>query len=259
MDITKNQIKYIKSLHQHKYRQIYKKFIGEGSKVCIDLIKSSKYDIEFIVASNDWVLKNQLILNKYSDKILLCNNAQMEQISTFKNISEVLIVGAIMYENLSILLNDPGYYFYFDDLQDPGNAGTIIRTADWFGFKGIISSASSVDFFNPKVVQSSMGSITNLHLIQAPISHLEAYKDIYNIYALDMKGQPLTTAHFYKNVIIILGNEGHGINEETRQLVKKEFFINILGNNNRNAESLNVGVAASITAFHLFNNEIDGH
>jgi TrmH family RNA methyltransferase len=176
----------------------------------------------------------------------------MTQISSLKNPTNVLIVVKQNLIELSSIAGSDGNYFYLDNIQDPGNVGTIIRLADWFGFKGVIASTSTADFFNPKVVQATMGSIVGPALIEAPISHLSSYLPLYQIYGMEMTGVALSEADFSNRNIIILGNEGHGLSHEAKSLIKEKNYLTIPGFDCKIAESLNVSVAAGILAHHLY-------
>lgn len=248
MDITKNQLKHIKSLHQTKFRQIYKNFIGEGHKLCIELLKQSKFELEYILTTPQWTRNHGHLPPSLKDITFLISNEQMAHISTLKTPTEVLIVAKQSLNSLDEIAIRQGNYFYLDHIQDPGNVGTIIRLADWFGFSGVIASPDSADFFNHKVVQSSMGSIAGPMLIESSFDKLENYKGIYDFYAMDMEGNTINNVQFGKNNIFILGNEGKGISPTVKSILKDHNYISIPGSPHRLAESLNVSTAAGILA-----------
>lgn len=251
MNLSKNQLKYIKSLHQSKFRQMYENFIGEGDKVASELLVSKKFQIEMVVATAQWIQENKPILHEFQSLIHTVTNEQMAQISTLKSPSEVLIIAKKRLFNINNLLNENFTAFYLDGVQDPGNVGTIIRIADWFGIDAVIRSQESADFFQPKVVQASMGSIAGIALGNMDISHLAALEDM-PIFAMDMNGQALQNTTFPPRCIIVLGSEGQGLSADLKFSLPQLTYITIKGHNGRLAESLNVGVAAGIVAQKIF-------
>jgi RNA methyltransferase, TrmH family len=253
MDITKHQLKHIKSLHQTKFRQIYKNFIGEGHKLCIELLNQSKFELESVLFTPEWADNHPHLISRYKDISYIISNEQMAQISALKTPTEVLIVAKQSLNSLDGLTINTGNYFFLDSIQDPGNVGTIIRLADWFGFSGVIASPETADFFNPKVVQATMGSIAGPMLIESSAHLLENFKGIYDFYAMDMEGKNLDLVKFGDKNIFILGNEGKGISLESKSLLKYENYLSIPGNKTKIAESLNVGIAAGILANHISN------
>jgi RNA methyltransferase, TrmH family len=248
MDISKNQIKFVRSLHQSKFRQNYKKFIGEGHKVVIELIKSKKFAIDSIYCSDKWFQDNHDIIKNFQNRIFIIDDEKMDQITTLKNSSSVLAVFDQSTGSLDDLGGTDGHFFYLDNIQDPGNVGTIIRIGDWFGFSGIIASEGTADFFHPKVVHASMGSIARPSLIYAQPDVMSNFKSNFDYYALDMNGVDYNQVEFKKKSIFILGNEGHGLSIEAKKLVDYKNVISIPGSDNKIAESLNVAMTASILA-----------
>jgi RNA methyltransferase, TrmH family len=205
------------------------------------------------LATEKWAFAHQSILSKYASISYQVTDEQLAQISSLKNHSEVLIVAKQKLNRLEEIASTKGGYFYLDNIQDPGNVGTIIRLADWFGFKGVIASSDTADFFHPKVVQSTMGSICGPMLIEAPVEHLASYRSLFNFYAMDMNGSPLQDQKLSDNTIFILGNEGHGLSIHAKQLLASHEYLTIMGSKTKKAESLNVGIAAGIVANHFYN------
>lgn len=251
MNLSKNQLKYIKSLHQPKFRQMYENFIGEGDKVASELLGSKKFQIEMVVAMPQWIAQNMPILHEFQNLVYTVSNEQMAQISALKNPSEVLIIAKKKLFDIKNLLNGDFTAFYLDGVQDPGNVGTIIRIADWFGIDAVLRSQESADFFHPKVVQASMGSIAGIALGNAEIAHLAALTSM-PIFAMDMNGKPLQSINIPSRCIIVLGSEGQGLSAEIKSSLPQLTYIAIQGHNKRLAESLNVGVAAGIVAQKIF-------
>ena len=233
--ITKNQIKFIKSLSLKKNRIKEQLFIAEGEKVVSELLRSD-FEIKNIYATKEWKVSN--------DNITQISNAELQRISNLKSPNKVLAV--VQFKNHKIIKHD-GITLVLDDINDPGNLGTIIRMCDWFGVKQIICSKNTVDIFNPKVVQSAMGSAFR---VQVNYTDLENYlSDIKTpIYGAFMDGKNLKEVKLPKSAHLVLGNEANGISAEINKLITDKVAIKNIGNS---AESLNVAVATSIL-LHVF-------
>jgi TrmH family RNA methyltransferase len=246
--VNKTQINYVKSLGQQKFRQKYGKFTAEGEKSVTEFIKQGYFPVEVIYTVDEDV-KNRLTLFCDPDTIHLVKIREMEQMSSFKSPSNVLAVLIKKENSFSVPLIAGEKIIYLDDVQDPGNMGTIIRIADWFGIKNIVRSQNSADFFNPKVVQSTMGSLCNVRLITSSLSQLLENIPGINVIGALMDGKSL---HLTKNLpetgILVIGNEGHGINSENMPLITHK--ITIAGHENKVAESLNAAMACGIICYH---------
>ena len=228
--ITKNQIKFIKSLSLKKNRIKEQLFIAEGEKVVSELLRSD-FEIKNIYATKEWEVSN--------DNITQISNAELQNISNLKSPNKVLAV--VQFKNHKIIKHD-GITLVLDEINDPGNLGTIIRMCDWFGVKQIICSKNTVDIFNPKVVQSAMGSAFR---VQVHYTDLENYlSDIKTpIYGAFMDGKNLKEVKLPKSAHLVMGNEANGISPEINKLITDKVSIKNIG---KSAESLNVAVATSI-------------
>jgi TrmH family RNA methyltransferase len=234
MSISKNQIKLITSLSQKKYRLKYKLFIAEGVKVVRELIASS-YELEtlFCTEGFDSEVPNQ--------KIVRISESDLKKISNLKTPNKVLGLFRIpdqkppQKSNLIIAL---------DAINDPGNLGTIIRLCDWFGVAQIVCSMDTVDSFNQKVVQASMGSLTRVS-----IHYLDLENYLINThlptFIADMDGENVYTAPLPKEGILVLGNEANGVSEKIKKQVTTKIAIPRFGDI-QETESLNVATAAAI-------------
>ena len=240
--ISKTQIKDIKALHLPKLRQIYNKFIAEGDKVCIEFLKSQKYQVLhiYITIGNEFYFE-AYIKDRTAD-LTMVSPKEMEQLSALKTPSNILLLIERAEDNTIVLLNNSLSAIYLDGVQDPGNVGTIIRIADWFGVDVVIRSHESADYFNPKVVQASMGSMVNVHLCTSTLQQLLPFNRM--IYGAFTNGLYVSKCNMENNAIIIMGNEGKGISSENEQYITGK--ISIPGASNRIAESLNVSIAAGI-------------
>jgi TrmH family RNA methyltransferase len=210
-------------------------FIAEGEKIVSELLKSD-FEIKNIYATKEWKVNN--------DYITQISNAELQRISNLKSPNKVLAV--VQFKNHKIIKHD-GITLVLDEINDPGNLGTIIRMCDWFGVNQIICSKNTVDIFNPKVVQSAMGSAFR---VQVNYTDLENYlSDIKTpIYGAFMYGKNLKEVKLPKSAHLVLGNEANGISAEINKLITVKVAIKNIG---KSAESLNVAVATSIL-LHVF-------
>lgn len=241
--LSKNKLKYIRSLHLAKYRQKYNNFIVEGHKSAIEFLKSSKYEVEEILTTKEWLeMHNGSIGTGLSSRISVAEKADIIQAGQYQSGGDILLVLKQKRDTAQYLLELQKPVFYLDDVQDPGNVGTILRIADWFGFAGVLRSEGSADFYNPKVVQSSMGSMNNLILANASLDDLERDRML----VLDMEGTDIDHWEADNTDIVVLGNEGNGANEAT--LLKTLRRLSIPGSSTKLAESLNVAISAGIVA-----------
>lgn len=235
--ISKNQIKFVKSLQQKKQRDIHKCFVVESTKNVLEILQSD-YDVLHLFANENWLsdyeIHSACTLNEVSQK-------EMQRISSLKSVSEVLAVVKIPIEQNTIDLIDVN--IVLDDIKDPGNLGTIIRVCDWFGVKTIYCSKQSVDVYNPKVIQSTMGSVSRVKVVYTDIMDLiKNAGDNVKVYAAVMDGENVNSVDVSGNNLIVFGNESHGISKEVLSLIKENITIQKIGE----AESLNVAISAAI-------------
>lgn len=247
MKLSNNQVKYIRSLSQSKYRQKYENFVAEGDKCAIELLRSD-FEIECIIGTQQWLDANQFLLHHNTAIQWVAGNEQMQQISGLVNPPDILIVAKQKWGKISEILNLQKPLFYLDGVQDPGNVGTIIRLSDWFGFGGILCGPGTADVFHPKVVQASMGSITGISMVKAHRDETLALCKPDRIFVLDMEGNDISAVQMVHNAIYVLGSEGRGVDPEWSHNVLNGQRITISGAASKIAESLNVGVAAGIVA-----------
>ena len=233
--ITKNQIKLIKSLRLKKNRIQSGFFIAEGEKI-IDEFLDSKLEVVNIFST----------LDKYniSDYFNSINSSQLKQISNLKTPNKVLGLFKVP-KNSEIDLNSN--IVALEEINDPGNLGTIIRLCDWFGIKNIICSSNSVDCFNPKVVQASMGSICRVNISYMDFQKLLDGKN-YNTVAADLEGQNLRDFNFSENQIIFFGSESNGLSKKFSSQIDHKITIQRY---NDNVESLNLATSVGIILSEL--------
>jgi RNA methyltransferase, TrmH family len=250
--ITKTEFKNIKILNQKKYRDIENKFIIEGPHLVEEALKSN-YAIELILITNEYGEKNQNQITEFSKRKLRfekIHNKDFQSISDTQNSQGILAIirkYEFEIENYLKSLDESKRQIILalEDISDPGNLGTIIRTADWFGVDAILISSNSVDLYNPKVVRATMGSIFHLPIFpEIELSKaIGQFKDEkFQIYVTVLHGESYTSHKFNKRSVLFFGNEAHGISNELIQSADKLISIP----SNGKAESLNVSIAAGI-------------
>jgi TrmH family RNA methyltransferase len=239
--ITKNQVKYIQSLGQKKWRDAEQVFIAEGPKLVNELLMAENCKIVQVYALKEWI-----DTSKTDVEITEVTTDELQKISQLTTANQVLAIAKkiewagepVTKGNISLVL---------DEIQDPGNMGTIIRLADWFGVKNIFCSMDCVDVYNPKVVQASMGSITRVRVEYTDLSAwLKNYNDV-RIYATTLNGRDITKMEKITEGIVVIGNESKGISDEILKL--SNVHITIPGKGR--ADSLNAAVATGIILSHL--------
>jgi len=243
--ISQNRIKFINSLAKKKYREENNLFIAEGSKLTIELL-NSKVQIKWIFAISEWIEKHN-IPNEI--EVIQTTPDYIKKISQLKTPPPVISICEIPdSENLNINF-ERDLILTLDDIQDPGNMGTIIRLADWFGVKNIICSQNTVDAFNPKVIQATMGAIArvNIHYTNLNEFLLNAKERMTPIYGTFLDGNNIYRESLTANGIIVMGNEGKGISQEIEKIIDKKILIPSFSLINDTSESLNVSTATAIT------------
>jgi len=245
--LSKKIVKYIQSLSHKKLREQGNAFIAEGPKVVAEFLSGENFNCKILCASGDWLISNKNLLKKIlPENISEIDEISLQKISFLKTPNKVVAVfekklyGKIpQIENkLSLML---------DDIQDPGNLGTIIRIADWFVIENIICSENCVDCYNPKVVQATMGSLVHVDVLYTSlIPFIETHKNI-SVYAAALSGTPLPEFNKIDKGILLVGNESKGISEELLKKATQKIAIPKYGN----AESLNAAVATGIIVAHL--------
>jgi TrmH family RNA methyltransferase len=242
--LSKSQISFIKSLHQKKYRKEHGLFLVEGIKSIKEFIQSS-YQIHTIFYNSE----QYNLLPKLPANINLfeVKNAELDKISTLQTPQGFLaLVHIPKNKELDLKTLKNQFTLVLDGVQDPGNMGTIIRTADWFGFKNIICSADCVEVFNPKTVQATMGSLARANIYEADLPAMLTGNTIPVFGAL-LDGESIYKTQWGAEGLIILGNEGKGISAEVIKKINKPVTIPRIGE----AESLNVAVSAAIFCAEL--------
>lgn len=242
--LGKSQVKYIQSLGQKKGRDEAGVFIAEGPKIVAELLAASNASIQQVYATGDWIRAHQQ--DCHNVELIEVMPADMERLSQLATPGVVLAVVKQFDEPAEPVIRG-SLSLVLDTIQDPGNLGTIIRTADWFGVPQVICSRDCADRYNPKVVQSTMGSISRVHVMYEDLeSWLPDQKDVF-IYAAALEGQNVTVMKPINEGLIVIGNESRGIRPAIMDLVDVRITIPRKGH----AESLNAALAAGIILSHI--------
>lgn len=233
--LSKNQIKLITSLTQKKYRKQHQLFIAEGKKVIEELLQSN-FELESLFVTND-----KIFTSVPKDKINAITISEIKKISVLATANDCLALFKIPVEREMTL---KGLVLALDDIRDPGNLGTIIRLCDWFGIETLLCSDETVDVYNPKVVQATMGSISRVNVVY---TNLEKALKVTSLPILGtfMDGENIYKKELPKEGIIVMGNEANGISPEIENLVTQKIAIPRFGKLQQ-TESLNVATATAI-------------
>lgn len=242
--LTNNETKLINSLVKKKFRQKYNNFIVEGVKIIDEALKSplkihKVYSIDHVFGEKNAFV--ELISERDLKKI-----SQLVQPNTALALCEIPDEKPIQTEGLILVL---------DDIRDPGNLGTIIRLADWFGIEQIVCSTETVDVYNPKVIQSTMGSFLRVQINYTDLpTFFDQYK--YPVLGTFMEGKNIYQSQFPENAALVLGNEANGISDELVPYISEKISIPRLGNLQQ-TESLNVAMATGIILGEMASHQFD--
>ncbi|RGN48639.1 MULTISPECIES: RNA methyltransferase [unclassified Bacteroides] len=239
--LSKNKIKYIHSLELKKNRKAEHVFVAEGHKTVGDLL--GHFPCKLLIATKEWFDKK---LSFQADEIIEVNNDDLFKASFLKTPQEVLAVFEQPEYTTDATVVSQSLCLALDDVQDPGNLGTIIRLADWFGIEHIFCSNNTVDAFNPKTIQATMGAIARVKLHYCSLYELISNLKDVPVYGTFLDGEDIYTQKLSSNGLIIMGNEGNGISQEVEQLINKRLYIPNYPQSRETSESLNVAIATAI-------------
>ena len=236
--ISKTQMQFVQSLQQKKFRQRYGMFIAGGDKVVRELLASS-WNANNIYALPSWIELNKDLLNQNPDICEAVSPKELERLSFQEHPNDVLAV--VNFPKNQAKIEKQGWVLALDGIRDPGNMGTLLRTADWFGAAGVCASPDCVDRFNPKVVQAAMGSLFRVPFqVQPPDEFL--MEDGRLLFGADARGKELKEVTFPPDGILVIGNESRGLSLAVQQKINTSVRIGGSGS----AESLNATIAAGI-------------
>lgn len=241
MPLSKNKIKYIRSLDQKKVRKEEKVFLAEGPKLVGDLL--GVFPCRYLAGVREWITQNPVTSAAEIDEV---TREELGRASLLKNPQQVLAI----FEQPRYVL-DPEQIsqtlsLVLDDIQDPGNLGTIIRLADWFGIENIICSPSTADVFNPKTVQATMGGIARVKVHYTPLPDFISSFENLPVYGTLLNGENMYTQALSEKGLIVMGNEGNGISPEVEKLITHKLFIPNYPPGQVTTESLNVAIATAV-------------
>ena len=245
--VSKSTIKYIQSLQHKKLRDETRLFIAEGPKVVMDLLNSRKFVCKEIFALNNWLLENSKRLSLPKDTIV--NTVEDFELQKLSSLSTAHVVVAVFEKRKPVnkIETASKITLVLDTIQDPGNLGTIIRIADWFGIENIICSIGCADMYNAKVVQSTMGSLGRVNVLYTDLIVWLAENSKIKIYSASLEGEDVKAVGKLKEGILIIGNEANGVSDEVMNFVSEKINIPRIGE----AESLNAAVATGIILSHI--------
>ena len=240
--ISKPKIQLIASLSQKKFRDELGLFVAEGTKLVLDL--SSSFRCKLLVANKEWLSEHQSI---NADEVIEVDEVELKKISNQKSPQGVLAVFEKSKPTFSIDELNKKLSLALDDVQDPGNLGTILRIADWFGIADVFCSEHTADAYNPKTVQATMGALARVkvHVVNLP-DFLKSHNGKLPIYGTFMDGENIYSKTLSPQGIIVMGNEGNGISIEIEKFVSDRLLIPNYPIGQTTSESLNVGVATAL-------------
>ncbi len=245
--LSKTHTKYIQSLQHKKLRDETGLFIAEGPKVVMDLLNSRKFVCKEIFGLNNWLQENSKQLSLLKDTVVTAvEDFELQKISSLSTAHAVV---AVFEKRKPVYKIETAQKItlVLDTIQDPGNLGTIIRIADWFGVENIVCSIGCADMYNAKVVQSTMGSLGRVNVIYTDLVAWLDENSSIKIYSASLEGEDVKTVGKLNEGILIIGNEANGVSDEVMNLVSGKINIPRIGE----AESLNAAVATGIILSHV--------
>lgn len=242
--LSKNKLKYIQSLKLKKFRQKYNKFTVEGDKMAKEILQTNPTLIESVLATPSWLKMNESKIRLLVNKTITISDRELKQISNLQTPNQVLIIADQIDYQFSIDQLATELSLYLDEIQDPGNLGTILRIADWFGIPNVILSKACAELYNPKVIQSTMGAFLRVNCFQLDLDTILAKLNTIPVYGTVLDGDDVFKSQLTQHGIIVVGNESKGISTRIQEQLTHR--IAIPAGKNAGAESLNAAVATGI-------------
>lgn len=241
--LSRNDIRTIKSLEQKKFRIETGLFAAEGHRLVNDLL--GHFHCVLAAATDEWIAENR---NIRADRVECVSRDELRKASLMQNPQDVLALFRIPQYSTSLSkAASEGLVLALDDIQDPGNLGTIVRIADWFGIRDVFCSTGTADIYNPKSVQATMGAIARVRLHYLDLAaELESMPRSIPVYGTLLDGTDMYTKELTANGVIVMGNEGNGISRRIRDRVSEKLYIPSWPQGAETSESLNVAVATAI-------------
>lgn len=247
--ISKNRLKYVRSLEMKKYRKAEGVFVAEGHKLVGDLL--DVFECKYLAATSEWLSANAAWVDRQRRSGVEVDEVTEEELkrasfqetpqqvlAVFKQLTYEVDVNEVARKQLCLVL---------DDVQNPGNLGTIVRLADWFGIEHIFCSKGCADIYNPKTVQATMGGIARVQVHEADLPELLSRldKDI-PVYGTFLDGENMYGRELENRGLIVMGNEGKGVSKEVAAFVTERLYIPNYPEGRETSESLNVAIATAI-------------
>lgn len=239
--LSKNKCKYIRSLELKKIRKEERVFLAEGPKLVGDLL--GHFPCRFLAATTEWLHTHPSLP---VDEVAEATAEELSRASLLKTPQQVLAVFEQPEDNYDTEAVRHSLCLALDDVQDPGNLGTIIRLADWFGIEHIFCSSNTVDAYNPKTVQATMGGIARVKVHYTPLPDLIRSLGEIPVYGTFLDGKNMYEQPLSSSGLIVMGNEGNGIGKEVEALINRKLYIPSYPQERETSESLNVAIATAV-------------
>jgi len=260
--ISNNQIKIYSSLRSKKYRELHNKFLAEGEKIVLDILKSRSriFRMHSLIATKEFLESHESKMFQEISEVLEVSEAILEKISSLSTPNKAILVCELPSYLPDFRAISGELSLFLDDIRDPGNLGTIMRTADWFGIHHIFCSRESVDVYNPKVVQSTMGALCRVKVYYVETSSLisEIRKiESFPLIGTVLEGENMYTSDLPSKGIIVMGNESRGISPALINELGYKITIPANAKFSEISESLNVASAAAIVMAEFRRRQMD--
>lgn len=246
--ISKGRISDIRKLHQKKFRDQERLFLVEGRK-SVEMLLQSEYEVVELFVTDNALNDNRELLR--GSAVTMVSDSEMQRISTLSTAPELLAVARQPFNQTAIGENEP--ILALDRIADPGNLGTMIRTADWFGIRQIVCSPDCVELYNPKTIQSTMGSFCHVNVRYTDLVPFLKGQCHRRVLGTFLGGQSIRSFDFKSNDIIVIGSESNGISAPVAECITHRITIPRCQTNSPSAESLNAAIAAAIVMDHWSN------
>jgi TrmH family RNA methyltransferase len=246
--LSKNKIQFIRQLHQKKYRQQHRMFIVEGTRMMEELAGST-WQISEVIATTEWLADNRKLVPEYVP-LQTGSDKDLGRLTTFTTAPGVLAVVRMPNDAAAGADILADYVLMLDGISDPGNLGTILRTADWFGLRNVVCSSDCVELFNPKVVQATMGSLFRMNVFYVDVvEFLQQLPDDVPVVGAMLSGESLPEMEFGGKGVFVIGSESHGIRPEIENFITRRLHIPAWRPGG--PESLNASIAAALICYEL--------
>jgi TrmH family RNA methyltransferase len=239
--MSKRLIKLARALQQKKHRKEEKAFLAEGEKNVVELLHSESFKVRALLFSESFYRKYPKLCDKVADKSQI-SESELTSASSFETNTDAIAIADLPEYPLPSIeeLSKQELVLLLDQIRDPGNLGTIIRLADWYGLNSVICSPDCVDSFNPKTIAASMGSFLRIKVFYTDLKAILAQAK--NCFGAFLEGENIHKTELPKNAFLVIGSESHGISEEVGKFIQRKITIPKFGN----AESLNAAMATAV-------------